>query len=334
METSDLKEVFSKAYKHLAVKDPEDLYKSFILDKNKIVAVNRNYGVEFPFEIGIQAMIPAEETMKIISGIESEKIILSSGKSSVILKSSGISGEISCFEWDGKYLETYNPKNPKWEKVPEDFNKGIKLSMFSASKDISSESFNAVYVKGNHIQSTDNFRISRYSMKEKMKSFLLPLPSSIAISSQNTINYFLEENLVHFKNKDKSIFHCRLIDGEKFPDVSPFFEIKKKDNFNLPQELSKTISLVSVLAQGDFVMDKVIKVSIDKGVIKCRAENETGWIESNIKIKTDKKILFFINPVFFLEILKLSSVASTDGKKIIFSVDNFSHLMMLIEEKK
>ncbi|MCK9281518.1 MAG: hypothetical protein M0P71_12910 [Melioribacteraceae bacterium] len=333
METAKLKEVLNSAYKHTSSRDAEEIYKSFIFDNDRIIVINKNYSLEIPFESGIQIMVPSEETLKIINGIESEKVIFHSKENSLLIKTSGVQAQISSYEWNEEMIKALKMK-AKWEKAPDHFNKGVKLCIFSASKDITMEQFNAVYIDGNTIQSTDNFRISLYDMKESMKNFLLPLPSAVILSNQKTNYYFLEENMVHFRNEDKSIIHCRIMDCKEYPDVSSFFETKKKDKFTLPEELSKTISLVSVLAEGDFLLDKKIKVSINKGIMKCRAENETGWIESNIKIDTDKNISFLINPYFFMEILKLSSEVFTDGRKIIFTMKNFSHLMMLLEEEK
>lgn len=333
MEVKKLKEALNNAYKHTTSnKNTEEKYHSFIFDKKRVITVNTNYSVEIPCETEIQAIAPSEETMKIISRLDSEKIIFQSKKTSISFKTPGVTGEISCYEWKDELLNIVGGKNIKWEKLPEDFNEGIKLCVFSASRDVTSVLFNAVYIKGHHIQSTDNFRISRYQLKDKMKTLLLPLPSAVALINQETTHYSLEENQAHFKNKDGSAMHCRILEASEYPDVTSFFELKKKDKFSMPSDLSKTISLVSVLAEGDFLLDKKIKVVIQKGIMKCRAENETGWIESSLKIKTDKNISFMINPIFFLEILKLSSEAITDGKKIIFNMENFSHFMMLMDE--
>lgn len=329
MNTKELKEVLQLLFKNMKSKSIIESYNSFIFDKNRIIVFNDNYSLEVFFESKIQVRVPAEETLKIISGINDSEITLKVEEGNLQIKGKRVKAAITCFDWDSSILETIEAKS-KWLGAADNFNQGIKLCLFSTSADISSAVINSISCHGNIIQSTDNYRVSRFSLSKKMKTFLLPLTSAILLSQLKTKEYSLDENWIHFKNVDGSIMHTRIVEGS-FPDTSQLFEIEGPI-FHLPEKLHEQIDLVSTLAEGDFVTDKKIKVEIHEGTLRCRAENETGWIESDIELDTAESIAFIINPIFFSEVLKLSSTAVTDGEKIVFESENFEHIMTLFGE--
>lgn len=330
MKTKDLKEVLTLLSRNLKNKSIIEEHNSFVFNKNKIFVFNDNFALEIPFKSDIQAIVPALELSKIINGITEEDIKISCKNNQLTIAAGSVKAQINCYDWNKESVKLLT-KDIKWMKVPKDFNKGLKLTLFSASTDISQPVFNSISVSKNIIQSSDDFRASKFEMKGRMKSFLLPLSCAIMLSQFKSVEYIVTENWIHVKNEDGSIFHSRILVG-KFPDTSELFEVEG-DIFELPKELSQTIDLVSVLAEGDFITDKKIQIDIYEGKMRCRAENETGWIESDIELDTRSSLSFLINPIFFGEVLKLSSEAITDGEKIEFISGNFRHMMMLFEEE-
>jgi hypothetical protein len=332
LNTMELQENLNNLYKHISKnKYSGENSNNFIFDEDRILTINDKYSFEIPFEIGMKISVSALEIIKIINGIKDSTIILKKKGDFVILKAGGVKAQIACQPFGDELLESMNPSSDKWKKIPKGFNQGLKLSSFSVSKDPSNLVFNCLYINKNTITSTDDFRISKYNMEGEMKEFLLPLSSALLLSSHNSKKYILDDNLIHFKNEDGSIFHSGLVEGD-FPEVSEFFDIKGL-SFELPSELQKTIDLVSVLAEGEYMLDKRIKINMENGLMKCKAENETGWIESEIKLKNKKDVSFMVNPVFMSEMLKLSSTATIGDDKIIFKAENFDHLIMIFSEE-
>jgi DNA polymerase III sliding clamp (beta) subunit (PCNA family) len=326
IETKQFREIINELYKHVDNKKEG----KFLFDGKKALVENEQYAYEIPLETGIQIMVPVEELSKIVNKINDLKITIEVKDDFFLLKTKKTKTKISCFP-----LTFFgNRKVENWEPAPDNFNEALGLTLFSASRDNIRPAFNSIHVNEKAVESTDNYRISQFCMSKKMNEFLLPLRSAVLVSKHKTVKYSVEENWIHFKNEDDSIFHSKIIET-KFPSIKKVFDkYTDVEFFDLPQELSEIIDLVEVLAEGEHMLEKRILVQIEEGKIKCKAENETGWIESKTKINTKSNVQFLINPYFMKEILKISSQAAIVDGAIIFKSENFKHLMMTFKLEK
>lgn len=333
VKTKELKDKLNLLYKHIGKgKSGGIVSKYFIFDKNRILTINEEYCFEIPFETSISVMLMPDEIIKIVNGIKEEDCVIKVKDNFLVLKTSKTKTKISCFENDKELLKQL-PEISDWKKVPNNFNRGVKLTVFSTSRDIYKSAYNSLHINKTLIESTDNYRVSRFEMSKSMPEFLLPSSSAELLSNHNTLKYRLDKNWIHFENEDESILHCKIVDA-KFPNTSKLFEeYKSCEFFELPKDLMDVIDLVGVLAEGEYLLEKRVFVQIEGGIMKCKAENESGWITSQTQLDTDKDVEFMINPVFMREILKTSSMASIVDKMIIFKLDNFVHIMMTFVKK-
>ncbi|MGD8707125.1 MAG: hypothetical protein PVI88_00395 [Nitrosopumilaceae archaeon] len=330
IKTDELKNVLNTLFAYVSKKNNivSDVFSKFIFDNDKIFIVNEEYAFEIPFDIDLSAVLGVDEMIKIINGISAEKINMKIKDDFLLIKSGNTKAKIICNEVkeeNKKFIDV----NYKWKKVPDNFNMGVGLCIFSAAKDDYMYVYNNIHIHDNMITSTDNLRISKFLLEEKMDEFLLPLISAKFLCKHKTKKYFLEKNMVHFKNDDGTIFHSRIVSGD-FPDINQFFILDKKNIFyTFPDDIKNTIKLVSTLAEGEFDVDKRIEIKIQNNSMKCKAKNTKGWIESDIKLDIGIDFEFKINPVFLLDILNLSMKFTIIDDRFIFISDNFFHSFMV-----
>lgn len=302
---------------------------SYIFDEDRILTFNDKFGLEILFSSSVKCIVPHEELYKIIAGIKEEKIDISFKDSTLLLKTKSVKASLKVFEVP--FTDFGFPKmekTNKWKSLPDDFIEGISLCIFSTSKDLSLAALNNISVEGTNIISSDNYRISKYNMEDTIDdSFLLPLGSSLELIRFKPNEYVIKDNWIHFKNEEGSIFHSRIL-LEDFPDCTNLFKIKGT-KFKLPGELKDTVEIVSNLASGDFIIDKIITVELKDGKMNCKGERESGWITSEIPISYEGELTFAINPILFSEVLgKIPTVICGDNA-LLFKSRKFKHLMAL-----
>jgi DNA polymerase III sliding clamp (beta) subunit (PCNA family) len=320
----------------LTKKEIMDQSTHFVFTGKEIASHNGYISVTTPFETDLQCSVPSDKFYNLLSKIEDEdvEISLDDNGSQILVKSAHVRSGMAIII--DKVIEdrlSTIPQPKKWKKLPKDFVKGLRLCMFSVSKDQYCGALNCVYVSGEDVYSTDNFRVSHYKMSGVVKDkFLLPLIVVLDLVKFKVVEYALETGWALFRMDDDTIFSCRCMLGD-YPDASKLFTLEG-NKITFPKKLQEVIETVSMIIEDDRDINKRIEITIDGGKIICRAEQERGWIEREMDIKYDgKKAKLSINPVFLYEILDKSSDVIIGDNKALFSSDSFQHIMALPMER-
>ncbi len=340
IKTKELIKILQVVRPGLAKKEIVEQSTHFIFGGQNIVTYNDRVCISHPLKSDFHCSVQAEDFYKIVSNIEEEEIDLSFEKGEIWIGSKEtraglktlVSGEIE------KLIDILNLSSleKKWVKLPKEFIEGIFLCMFSASQDMTKGVLNSVSVGGNTIVSSDNLRISKYQMKDRIqKKFLLPLSSAIELVKFSIVEYVLTSNWIHFRTEDDVVFSSRIEVGD-FPAIDSFLKVEG-ETFTFPDGLKKAVKDVSVIAEGEYELDKRIEVKIDKGIITCLGQDKNrGWIERDTEMKyKGEKIFFLINPSFFYQILEKSVKMTLGGDRALFVSEQFVHVMVLpVDEEK
>ena len=94
----------------------------------------------------------------------------------------------------------------------------------------------------------------------------------------------------------------------------------------------ESVDTVSILAEGEYDIDKKIHIEIDKKKMKCKGIKDIGEIEVELSMEFDKKIQFAVNPIFLKDILNKSRKVKIGNDRILFDTGNFKHLIGLFIE--
>ena len=304
----------------------------FVFTGKTIVTYNDQISISYPFESDFICSVDADKFYKILFGISSKEIELSFIENKLEIKGKGTKAALVTMQEGPIYerLETLDIDKGRWQKVPDDFLEGLFFCMFSASKDLSLQELTCIFVDKTIMVSSDDIRISQYKMEKGVRdSFLIPASSVSEMKNYNFEEYKVGDSWIHFKTKEEAIFSVRRIQGEFNYEWESFFEVEGEEVI-FPKTLKEAIQSTEILAEGDFDIDKEIKVIIENSKIVCRGEGPYGNIEVEEEIKDSSLTLsFFINPIFFKEILEKSGNVIIGDGVALFKSDKFEHVMLL-----
>lgn len=308
---------------------------SFSFHNNQILTYNDFLCVKCPIDLDIEGTVKADYFHKIINKIKADKkgfinlklkdneLIISTDK-----EKSGVpinlKGKLS--------LEELGAEITKWNKLPKDFQEGIRLSVFSASDDASNPKLTCLHINKKIIESSDGQRAFKYHLKKAIKKeFLLPKFSVPALLHHNLKSYNISKNWVHFRTKEDVIISCRMYEDINFPDTDFLFEIEG-DNFTFPNEIKNNIEAAIIFIGSD--EDENINVEIKKKITWVKSRSDNGWYRKKIIAKSKKEISFEINPFFLKDILKSSRdcIISDEGL-MKFDRDNWSYVINISMEE-
>lgn len=307
----------------------------------EVATYNDQICILHPFPCDLTFSVKGEEFTKILNGMsvtEFDMDLSSEGTLKISAKKtkaelSTIVGDESKVEHLIQKLRDIVSKDNFFKPLPKEFLEGIFLCAFSANKDIATGVRSCIAVKGDAIYSTDNIRASNYIMESSMDDMLLPAKDAMELVKYKVEAYGISENWLHFCTKDGIVFNCKTMKGEYpfkkvqsiFADVDPELEF--------PTDLRECVSSVTILAEGDLDVSKMVRVSIDSESITVKAEKERGWIEKSVDFKYEgDKFSFIINPIFFAQILQHATGFVLVNNLAQFSSDNFYHVLALPTE--
>lgn len=326
IRTKELKQIFEKIKPGLAKKDIIEQAKNITFDGKFIFTYNENIGVFFPFETDFICSVPAQELMKIVSDISDEKIDIELSETVLRLTGKNVKAELNILS-DINCSDVIVNQDIKFYSLPEDFQQGITLCSFAASKDINSK-FNGIFITENNIFGSDDLRISHFEMKSKMKKpLLIPLSSVLALKEFELKKYGFDDGLVYFKDSDDVLFCTRLL-MKDYSNLIFHFEFEGKEII-FPEEIKELVGKAEILSEGDFDIDLKILVKIKDGKLFCIGENEIGNISAYTEIEKDENLEFLINPIFFKGILSETNIAKIGNDRILFQTEKFKHLVSL-----
>lgn len=314
----------------------------FIFTEDTVTAYDDQICISYPIETGLRCTVKADSMLKFVPRIDSEKIDLSLEDGKLIGKAQGIEAEIPILVEDDIYklvaeVQKQREKT-KWIKIPEKLIEGMSFCMFSAGKDATREYFTCVAVKGKDIIAGDGSRFGWSQIEESTrKNFMIRATSINEISKFGSFTHFcLSESWVHFKTRDKAVFHVRQNEGDyPIAKCKKLFEEFKGKEIELQESdresIREAVETASILSD-EIPIDKAVEITFEKNKIICKGKTESGKITRRRRIKYEgKSFSFMINPLFLMQVLdqdEPSSLSIQDDKMELKS-ENFRHLIAL-----
>lgn len=322
----------------LSNKEIIEFSNSFSFSDGQVVTYNDFISIRCPIDLHLSGTILAEVFYKTIDLVKPDKngnIDLSIENDNVVIKS-GKSSAGMPINKDGKLPTEEIDKNiKKWEKLPDGFLDGIKLSAFSLSNDASKPVLTCLHVNGNIIEASNGERAFRFFMESEIKNkFLLPGVCIPAICNHPITHYNLDEGWIHFKTKDKVIISSRMYQETEFPDTTDLFNVKGK-KFKFPVSLKETIDRANIFTTED-INSENINIHIDEKGLTISSESVYGWFKETVPMKTISNIEFTINPRFLKDILTKNMIGILDTKTNImkFKSGNWEYIILVFIPKQ
>lgn len=305
----------------------------FLFTGQYVFAYNDKISIGHPFETDFNCGISAEELYRVIAKCPSDDIDLSFTENELVVAAKKFKSGIKHTE--GELFDILPDKvlnAVKWKSAPAEMQEGIDLCSFSAAKDASVPFLNCVAVIQDHIVSSDNYRVSRYTLPKAIPdSFLLPVKAAVELCKISGISHYsLHAGWALFKNKETGVIFCARVVAVDYPDasISDILDVKG-ERFKIPDEVLPAIEACDIFAD-PVALDSRMTLKIQKDVLCCKSKNDRGWMEYSLDVKTKiDNLEIDINPIFLGHILKHATMVTHGENKLLFRSGAFQHVMAL-----
>lgn len=309
---------------------------SFAFIEDHIVTYNDSISISYPFKSNIKGAVSAKELYTLLNKLSSKKDILNLEiKDNELRINAGKEGKAGIkIEKDVLLPLNEIKTDNKWDKIPKKLIEGLKFCSFSTAKDNSKPLLTCIHVKDKIIESTDNFRATRFYLDKKVKEFLIPANSIKFLEKFPAIKYNVTKSWVNFKSKEGALFSCRIFNQE-FPDFSNILEVKGK-KIKFPDIIEEAIDKAAIFCEkGETVSSPMIEIKMKKDTIIIKGEGDIGWFKKIIKTKYQGSYFTFkIASDFFVTMLKINNecILDKESKRVKFSSENWEHIFLLLME--
>ncbi len=321
---------------------------SVMFDGNVIASIGDNINILYPLESGITCTVVAGDLLNSVSKmgdelaltVKEDKLVVSDKRTRLKLK----------FLPEGDAAELRNSvsnmrqisEGAEWKDLPKTFFTALVLSLFSAGKDSELGKISGVAINGTELLSTDNFRISHYTMDSSVMEKMFRLKTTVVekIVRLGEFNWVgIRNEYLLLRNKSGVIVTATLMDSvEQYPfdrvlggfDAMKFGESTVSGE--LPKDIVSSIERVEPMA-AESELDYTTQIEIEQtepGTLTLRASKETGEIEDTISWDGVLPAKIVGSPGFLKKILLTTRrfTLSPIRKALLFEAPNFRYMML------
>jgi len=321
---------------------------TFVFAGNLLHSYNDNISVtvSLPGEVELEGVVKSVDFYKLVNKFKEEEITITVKKDKWEMKNGRSTAKITLLEDQiSEYVTSLDTSKVKWSKIPEGFTQGLKLC--SIAQNYSPHA--GIYFNETNILSTDMRRLNFFTLSESMGNFHL---SDAAVSEllkfDNLKSYSITDNWAHFKTKSRTMFSCRTLDVEMFPESAL---LEKRDGMkqskgdmanSLPHSLLETIDRVGVLSR-DLNGNQTIQLTFSKKEITVFSKRDSGEIVEGVDLdkpfEKDVELGIWIDipflkeainkvPNFYIKNLKVEQGENEiDLPIVIFTAENYTQII-------
>ncbi|KKN56711.1 hypothetical protein LCGC14_0569400 [marine sediment metagenome] len=309
----------------------------FILDNDRIWTYNDQLAISHAIKTGITGAVKASEFHALISKIDGDDIWFEQQEGQILIEAEQDSATVNVdpdIKSQGITVPGINSR--QWKPLPGNFVDAVRACLFSVSKSLDRPALNCLWVDQDMIISTDRYRASQHVLDAQIEQpFMLPFIAAKEIGNYNPYKVCVEDRWIHFVNKEKTFFSCRVTDGEYPVETAMAIFDAKGKKLTLPDNLDAAIDFADSILVEDFAIDKFVTLTIEPGLITCSGLSSIGQANRRIKGENGYKgarIQVDVNPAFLKEIIgRLDTVVIAD--RLLFEGEGFKHVLCLVDDE-
>lgn len=330
---NELEKALTHVKPGLAQKEMIEQATHFIFTKKGISTFNDEISVYHPIKTGLNGAVQSEEFHKLISKMGKKTVELEQTENEITIKGGRTKAGVRIQTEIKLPLDSVEERDEdNWQDIPEGLFEGLKLCISATAKDMASPILTNIAVLPGRLLATDRFRISQYIISKGVKTgFLINARTVPALLNLDATHYQLTGSWLHFQNEEGTVFSCRVY-SENFPveDIDNVLNKSRESvKIQFPEILDSLLERITIFTKQEFRHDEEVSISIEGKVMKLRGEGIHGWVEETTSMKKGKDLEFSINPHLLKEILSLSKDCMVSDDCVIFSSENFTHLISL-----
>ncbi len=315
----------------LASKDIVVQATKFIFKDKHVFTFNDEVAVSFPIEHDITCAVDANTLYALLTKFTDATISIeitdagmevSSKKAHAILKSNDITLPLdSITEAD------------VWHPIPDRFEHLLSFVRLSVGTDLAKPILTCMHWTSEFIESCDNFRLTRTTVKTEGldASILIPGSSITKMLKYTPIEFSIVDGWAHFKSPSDCIFSCRVFSGE-YVELDDIYDTKGQEKIIFTPAMEKLLERAMVLAEQDVSGNSKAVVTIKDGVATVEVVSDAGSLTETTKIRCNIDISFDLRIETLLHIIKYykQAVIAENESCLKFSKDNIVHIISLL----
>ena len=333
MKKDELLNAIDKLKPALADKGLIEYSGLIVLGDGRLTAYGDDISVSVPFVSPVEAALPWQEFTKLIRKLEAAEIEMKQEENQIVITAGKTRAGFNVSELSAPPVK-WVIEESGWQKLPDGFCGALGFCAFSTSADASLGILQCVYVHGNKVVSSDNFRITEFQLKSEAPEILVPRDVAVFLSKYDAKDVCIDSSgaAVHYKDASGVIFTQRAI-ADDFPMVEELFNVEGTE-VEMPPEIEGALDRAGVLADERDGMNYV-RLTVARGQVFVRGQCEKGWVEERVPTSYKGKPMSFVaSPKHLVQILDRSRKAIVGENTMLFKGEGFRHVVCLIAEEE
>lgn len=299
-----------------------------------VVTYNDRVSVSYPYVTDFNCAVNAADINSVLKGIRDPEVEVTIDGNDMHIVSDSVDARLTLSASADSLLDIVDKLGASgrtFSPVPKDFLDGVKICLFSVSRQASSRVLTCVSIDGSIINSSDDLRISDYTMSEPFDEnpFLLPATTCSDLLRYDVKEYCLDGTWIHFRTSHGTIFSCQVVLDE-YPNTDPLFEVDG-EAISLPKELKEAAEHVASMTEAVDEGMMTITVRLTSGLITVEGKKARGTLDRKIAYPEydGPDVVFTSHPAFITDVLDKSTTVRVGERVALFEAGAFRHVIAL-----
>jgi DNA polymerase-3 subunit beta len=349
MERDELLSKLNLARPCLSTQDIVPILSHFCFREGGIIAFNGIQAIDIDYENDLECALPGELLIKLLGSYSSDKITIKKKGKEVAVKAGKSNAKLASLSEDDYIFEAPDMDEGLSFSLTEDFLAGIRKTLMSVSKNsLQRSQYGITFTSdksGAYMYSTDNFRISRYSLakpvlkKEKIKVLLPETFCQLLLDITkefgcDDVEIVVGEDYICgvFEEEGVYLYSKLLLDVDflDFDAILDNYYSEDDDDFQeVPEAFRDAIERTALLTAKE--SEQVVQLDSDDSILQVSANSAFGEIREDIAFDDDiakKSLSFGIDANLLLGAIKVVDEMMLRPSIFIGKSENFIHLLM------
>ncbi len=327
-----LKRALDTASLGLATKETVEQSTSFVFGDGYITTFNGEVFVKTPNPVDLDAVVPAEDIMRILPRFpdESVKLSLDKGKSELIIKGRRKEAGITC-EAERRLPVDAVPEPEDWMPLPADTLASLRQASEVCGTDLSQHLTTVVHATPALVEACDNYRLYRASLDTGFpQDILIPAASVSPFVKIKPTEISVTNGWLHGKTEDGTVIAVQCSQGKYHESIESIMEDPDAEDIVFPEELDGMLDRAAVMSEHGF--DSRVTVTIAQNNLTIETRKMSGWYKEHKRTDhAGAELTFDIHPYFLKDILAKSHTAKV-GERLSVEFDDVLFISVLYKK--
>lgn len=335
IKRAELLACLQKAAIGLSSKELLEQSNAFVFEGEHLITFNGEVMVKTKNLLGFDAIIQAEDLMKLLSKFPDDEIEITKKESEIVLKGLRRSAGVTCAAEIHLPYDTV-PAPTKWTVLEKSVPGILQQAARTCGQDETQILTTCIHITPEKIEACDNYRLFVYTGKTGLsEEILLPASSVSLLNNLSIAKVSIDKEWAHFQLSDGTqvTIRCFHMDYHKGRDLLKILDVTDGEKIELPKNLSEMIERAEVMNAGGYENEVVIQLT--EGELEITSQKEGGWYKEKKRVKyAGREMLFHVNPLFLTEVLEKTHTVTCNAKRMKITLDNIIFLVGLKQPEK